>query len=41
MLKCFSSVDRALKFIILAVYLAAIIATGVDLRKNRSAIIDG
>ena len=30
MLKCFSSIDRALKFITLAVYLTAIIATGVD-----------
>ena len=30
MLKCFSSVGQALKFITLAVYLTAVIATGVD-----------
>ena len=30
MLKCFSCVDRALKFITLAVYSTAIIATDVD-----------
>ena len=30
MLKCFSSVDRALKFITLAVFVTTIIATVVD-----------